>query len=505
MNNKQILAFLSAALLGGQASAFWRMECRGVSGEARLDPLVNPGAIGSHAHEVFGSGGFASTASYESLIDANCTSCAVTEDKSAYWTPIPYFKDDSTGKFEEVKNVGGMLAYYFLNSAPSGNQTIQAFPQGFRMIAGETTRRNYTVGDGDYESPDPPKSEWAGLGQTNQDDLSQRALGFNCLDYTKDAEGSLYRHFMPSKDYIDANCPDGIRFELMFPTCWDGVNLDSDDHKSHVAYPDLVMSGDCPEDFPVRLPGLFFETIWDMGGFSDRKGIFAMSNGDPLGFGYHGDFIMGWDETGSFRLQDAVDTCTNLSGEIQDCPLFTIQDEATQKECKFDLPSELVDDLLEGPLDSLPGGVGIAWGPGPATEAHPEQPSTSVVLPTLTYSAGSTASVNGSYVPGNAFVGVTSTSGTPAASAVPVGDAVKADVGITSAASADSVSATATATSYLTSTNSAGLVIINEVVYEEVITYVTESTTTTVYQEPSAPAVRRRGGHQHRHVHGRAH
>lgn len=173
--------------------------------------------------------------------------------------------------------------YYFLNSAPSGNQTITAFPQGFRMIAGENTRRNYTVGNGDYEQPDPPKSEWAGLGQTNQEDLSQRALGFNCLDYTKDAEGSLYRHFMPSKDYIDTNCPDGIRMELMFPSCWDGVNLDSDDHKSHVAYPDLVISGDCPDTHPERLPGLFFETIWDMASYSDRDGIFVMSNGDPLG------------------------------------------------------------------------------------------------------------------------------------------------------------------------------------------------------------------------------
>ncbi|KUI61089.1 hypothetical protein VP1G_08259 [Cytospora mali] len=464
MNNKQILAFISAALLGGQASAFWRMECRGVSGQARIDPIVNPGTVGEHAHEIFGSGGFAETASYDSLVDSNCTSCAVTEDKSAYWTPIPYFVNNATGEMEAVSNVGGMLAYYFLNAAPSGNQTITAFPNGFRMIAGDTTRRNYTVGDGDYESPDPPKSEWASMGQTNQADLAQRALGFNCLDYSKDAEGSLYRHFMPSKEYIDSNCPDGIRFELMFPSCWDGVNLDSTNHRSHVAYPDLVINGDCPDDYPVRLPGLFFETIWDMSAYGDKDGYFVMSNGDPLGFGYHGDFIMGWEETSSFKLQDAVDTCTNLSGEISDCPLFTIQDEATQNECKFEMPSNVIDELIEGPLTSLPGDVPIAWGPGPATDANPTTPST-IVIPTLTYSAGSTASVNGSYVPGNAFVASTSTS-------VPVGDAVKANYGVTSAASTtDGVFATATATSTLTTTNAAGLVIVNEVVYEEVITY----------------------------------
>ena len=55
MNSKQFLTLV--ALMGGQASAFWRMECRGTVGQARIDPLVNPGAVGSHAHQIFGSGG----------------------------------------------------------------------------------------------------------------------------------------------------------------------------------------------------------------------------------------------------------------------------------------------------------------------------------------------------------------------------------------------------------------------------------------------------------------
>lgn len=168
--------------------------------------------------------------------------------------------------------------YYFLNG-----ENITAFPPGFRMIAGDSDRRNYTVGNDSYEQPDPPKSLWASLDQVNQKDLAQRAIGFNCLDYTKAAEGSLYRHFLPTKDYIDAYCPDGIRAELAFPSCWDGENLDSDDHQSHVAYPSLVITGDCPDTHPVRLPGLFYETIWDMQGFSNRTGVIAFSNGDPLG------------------------------------------------------------------------------------------------------------------------------------------------------------------------------------------------------------------------------
>lgn len=178
------------------------------------------------------------------------------------------------------------------------------------MIAGDTKRRNYTVGNGDYQAPDPDKSLWRSLNQVTQGDLAQRALGFNCLDYSKAAEGSLYRHFLPSKDYIDANCPDGIRFELMFPSCWDGKNLDSDDHMSHVAYPDLVINGDCPTDFPVRLPGLFYETIWDMAKFSDKDGIFIMSNGDPYGM-YSPLSVRSLAKTDQYMLQVSATTVTS--------------------------------------------------------------------------------------------------------------------------------------------------------------------------------------------------
>lgn len=381
-----------------------------------------------------------------------------------------------------------------------------AFPPGFRMIAGDTHRRNYTVGDSSYEDPDPAKSLWFLLGQTTQADLAQRALGFNCLDYSKTAEGSLYRHFLPSKDYIDAYCPDGIRFELMFPSCWDGVNLDSDDHKSHVAYPNLVIDGTCPDEFPVRLPGLFYETIYDMGAYGDRDGFFAMTNADPLGkflyraaaleiqsnielgFGYHGDFIMGWDET-NFTLQEAVDTCTNLSGEIEDCPLFTIISEAEQQECKFDMPSALKNDDVAGPVDSLPGGLELSWGPAPdnanGDSTGDTSSATTATIATLSYSAGSTASVNGSYDIGNIFKVTATTTAAPTITEGPD------DAMIT------------LATSTYTYTGANGDVTISEIVYEEAITWVTEMTTTTVYVEPTGVA--RRDAHRHRHARGHKH
>ncbi|WP_309624448.1 DUF1996 domain-containing protein [Methylibium sp.] len=38
---------------------------------------------------------------------------------------------------------------------------------------------------------------------------------------------------------------------VFFPQCWDGKNLDSPDHKSHMAYPS---DGGCPRSHPVALP-----------------------------------------------------------------------------------------------------------------------------------------------------------------------------------------------------------------------------------------------------------
>lgn len=50
-------AAIAAAVIAGSAEAFWRMECRGRSGLARIDPLVNPGVASTHAHTIFGSSG----------------------------------------------------------------------------------------------------------------------------------------------------------------------------------------------------------------------------------------------------------------------------------------------------------------------------------------------------------------------------------------------------------------------------------------------------------------
>ncbi len=92
-----------------------------------MDPLVFNGTVSSHVHAIHGSSGmclllaisrllltlslgFSESASYDDLMNGDCTSCSVAEDKSAYWTPALYFKSSATGELTLVEQVGGMLA-----------------------------------------------------------------------------------------------------------------------------------------------------------------------------------------------------------------------------------------------------------------------------------------------------------------------------------------------------------------------------------------------------------
>jgi len=52
--------------------------------------------------------GFSQTSLTKDLLAGSCTSCQVSQDKSAYWHPALYFEDASTGQYELVNQVGGL-------------------------------------------------------------------------------------------------------------------------------------------------------------------------------------------------------------------------------------------------------------------------------------------------------------------------------------------------------------------------------------------------------------
>ncbi|KAJ4322223.1 hypothetical protein N0V84_004937 [Fusarium piperis] len=546
------LVAVSAGLIGG-AHAFWRMECPGRVGLARLDPIVDPGKISMHAHSIHGSSGFSDTSSTEELLNGDCTSCRVTQDKSSYWHPAMYFQDGETGEFELVPQVGGMLAYYLLYG-----DNVTAFPPNFRMLSGTNTRRTYTAGD--PSKPDPEKSTWHALGETDQDTLAQRALGFNCLNYGRDPEGTLYRHYMPDKQYLDANCKDGLRLEIMFPSCWKGGDaVDSANHKDHVAFPDLVMTGTCPDGYPVRVPSLMYEVIWNTNAFADRPGRFVLSNGDTTGYGYHADFITGWDED---FLQQAIEICTSETGLIGACPIFDVVSESEATSCEMKLPDSLAKEDVLGPMKQLPGGNQVSYGDGSDGGASEDPgPTGDASVPTLTYHPGDRPENSASPLPGQVFkekaaayevpapAPALETSIPPSLSSAFTSETTLiqiiqttqsipgADDGV-GAAFAESLIAQAPesvptseppavptttpapevvpttdtksywSTQYITNGN-----LVSKILWDEKLVYVTElevetvvvTVTSTAVVTPTAPAVRRRRRGAHLHSHGRRH
>jgi hypothetical protein len=226
-----------------------------------------------------------------------------------------------------------MLAYYIQRYGYNGEK-LYAFPDGFKMLAGRPSMRSY---DGTPEA---------------------QAISYRCLDYPNNSP-------LETKGFPNQNCPNGLRQQIFFPSCWDGVNTDSADHKSHMAYPSNVDSGTCPSSHPYRTISLFYEVIWWTGPYWDRiaagTGEFVLSNGDPTGYSSHADFVNGWDFN---VLQKAVDTCTNDSGVFTDCPLFNVIDYQTAAQCRKQ-PS--TSEQVTGTMSKLPGNNPVQYGPGPAT------------------------------------------------------------------------------------------------------------------------------------------
>jgi hypothetical protein len=60
-----------------------------------------------------------------------------------------------------------------------------------------------------------------------------------------------------------------------------------------MAYPSRYNGRDCPSTHPVRLPGVFFAAFYAVDKFPHGQGTqpFVLSNGDPTGYGFHGDFV----------------------------------------------------------------------------------------------------------------------------------------------------------------------------------------------------------------------
>ncbi|EJF58364.1 WSC-domain-containing protein [Dichomitus squalens LYAD-421 SS1] len=293
----------------------------------RLDPVVSPNSIGGHVHSVVGASRFKEVYDPDDLVQSNCTTIPVQPDKSNYWAPQLYHRDQQTGQLTPIPT--SFNIYYLQRPGPL-NQPIKAFPKGLRMLAGDTERRSY-----------------------NASSFADQAISFVCQDFSGAHDNDP--DWAERPDFFDHNCPDGMRAEVFFPSCWDGVNLDSSDHKSHLSYPiQNFNSGDCPDSHPVHLVSLFYEMLVQVDQFDYwGPGTWVLANGDTSGYGHHGDFTNGWDVD---LLQNALDNCPNANGNVMDCPvLAAVFDQASASACV--LETDIVDEEIgfNAPLTILPG------------------------------------------------------------------------------------------------------------------------------------------------------
>ncbi|KAJ3512312.1 hypothetical protein NMY22_g15371 [Coprinellus aureogranulatus] len=354
-------ALLSAAIAAAginNVQALIRFACSQLVVE-RIDPLVTPGVVSPHLHQVIGGNAFNLTMDPKNDISkiATCTTCQFKENKSNYWTAVLFFKhpNGSYIRVPQVPNIGtgspngGMTVYYVQNGAK-----ITAPPVGFRMITGNAMLRSAVP------------------------NATPGVVSFRCLgkDFA-DAEPAQPPGGRPDTiTFPNRPCGGGIRSNTNFPQCWDGVNVDSPDHASHVVHPIgpvdpftgmNLYRGTCPESHPVRIPLIIFETIWDTTPFNDMWPTdgtqpFLYSMGDPTGYGHHGDYMFGWEGD---ALQRAMDTCTEFNGDPNYCKALTVQSDAEINKCRQE---PRVEEPVDGYLKALPGCNPIQNGPGLATE-----------------------------------------------------------------------------------------------------------------------------------------
>ncbi len=225
------------------------------SHRAMDDPIVFPAQPGkSHDHTFVGNTSTDAFSTLSSMLAAG-TTCERPGDTAGYWVPT-LFRDG-----EPVEPLGATIYYRRPSLAP-----VEPFPAGLRMIAGEAKA----------QSPQ-----------------SVRLVFWTC-----GARGEVLPQSAPPACAGVARGL-GLRLHIRFPNCWDGVNLDSADHKSHMAY---SLRGLCPASHPVEVPGLTLIIRYPIDGSGDLE----LASGGV--YSAHADFFNAWDER---ALSELVDRCLN--------------------------------------------------------------------------------------------------------------------------------------------------------------------------------------------------
>src|SRR5437868_2846014 len=225
------------------------------------DPIVYPGQPGkSHLHMFIGNTGANANSTYQSLRTTGGSTCdnqgqSFAINRSSYWTPAMM---DGAG---DAVLPDYVLVYYkrFPASGPGcvGPMAVGIctdLPNGLRFIFGY----NMTTMTG---------------GPTGIGTRDYWSMSYQCWSNeanTVPIPATAQANFHTIADVAAAGCPAGARLHVSIeaPTCWDGKNLDTADHRSHIVYApdgtDKGMGYVCPADHPYVLPLISYQWLYTL-------------------------------------------------------------------------------------------------------------------------------------------------------------------------------------------------------------------------------------------------
>ncbi len=265
MADPPVTGVVPSRVKGPSPSGFHEFQANcAVSHHKPDDPIVffnQPGA--SHDHTFMGNS-TTDAASTTSSLQAGGTLCVTPGDKSGYWMPTMYNGD------QVVLPVGPQVIYY--KSGVDDYRTVRPAPPGLRYVVGspKTTFEQFKTQPGTVEN-------------------------WECGDSTFNVD-------------FPASCPaerdKQLVIRMFAPSCWDGLHLDSPDHKSHMAYPrDFNGVLACPDDHPVAVPKIEFKMAFPVNGDLSKV---RLSSG--RGYSFHYDVFNLWDPA---TLDTLVKYCIN--------------------------------------------------------------------------------------------------------------------------------------------------------------------------------------------------
>ena len=276
INSKLIPAPIPASAAPDVVGAF-RFIC--TAGQLlKDDPIVYPGQAGaSHLHQFYGNTGAKASSTYSSLRKSGQSTCMSPLNRSAYWMPAMM---DGRGNVVRPDHI---QIYYkrrpksdpkcsLTSGDPKAEGNCVDLPNGLKFVFG------YDMVTGK-----------APTGSTY----------FNCK-----GTGADPGHFATIPATI-GNCVLGGQLGAVIkaPDCWDGKNLDSPNHRDHMAYSGYGTWGyrKCPSTHPYVVPGFTLQAWYTIAPGDDLK-LWKLSSDDmrpdlPHGSTFHADFFMAWDPT----------------------------------------------------------------------------------------------------------------------------------------------------------------------------------------------------------------